>query len=231
LRVAAIPTSKTVFGSDVRIKICGLTQVDEALACLNAGADWIGLNFHARSPRFVGLSRAREMMAALPRPSQAVGLFVDRPAEEVASVARSLGLNAVQLHGNGPPQDLVVLGDLWIIRAFRLGNAADVRRMSDYLIQASELGRSPDAVLVDALIPGQAGGTGTLVANDILSLIPPLPHLILAGGLTPGNVAERIERVGPWMVDVASGVETSPGRKDLHKVRAFISAVRPSNPV
>jgi phosphoribosylanthranilate isomerase len=215
-----------VFGSDVRIKICGLTRVDEAVACVNAGADWVGLNFHVRSPRHVDLERAAEIIAALPRPSQAVGLFVDRPAIEVASVARSLGLMAVQLHGDEPLQDLLILDHLWIIRAFRLASAADVERMSDYLTHAGELGRLPDAVLVDAFVSGQAGGTGTLVAEELLPLLPPLPHLILAGGLTPDNVGERIARVRPWMVDVASGVESSPGRKDLQKVRDFIQAVR-----
>jgi phosphoribosylanthranilate isomerase len=218
-----------VFGSDVRIKICGLTQVDEAVACLNAGADWVGLNFHVRSPRHLDLERAAEIVAALPQPSQAVGLFVDRSALEVASVARSLGLSVVQLHGNEPPQDLLLLEHLWIIRAFRLASAADVHRMSDYLTLADKLGRPPDAVLVDAFVSGEMGGTGTLVADDLLPLLPPLPHLILAGGLTPDNVTERIARVRPWMVDVATGVESSPGRKDPQKVRNFIHAVRSWN--
>jgi phosphoribosylanthranilate isomerase len=90
------------------------------------------------------------------------------------------------------------------------------------------MGRSPDAVLVDAQVPGQAGGTARLVAEHVLAEIPPLPRLILAGGLTPENVAERIARARPWMVDVASGVESSPGRKDPAKVAAFIRAARRS---
>lgn len=98
--------------------------------------------------------------------------------------------------------------------------------MSDYLSQALALGRPPDAILVDAYVSGHMGGTGQLVGEDVLALIPGYPHLILAGGLTPENVAERVERVGPWMVDVASGVESSPGRKDLRKVREFVRAVR-----
>ena len=98
--------------------------------------------------------------------------------------------------------------------------------MSDYLVQAGELGRMPDAVLIDAHVDGLVGGTGTLVADALLPLLPALPRLILAGGLTPENVAERLRRVRPWMADVASGVESSPGRKDLAKVRAFIHAAR-----
>ena len=212
--------------SFVRIKICGLTRFDEARACLAAGADWIGLNFHPGSPRFVPPSRAREIIAALDCPSRIVGLFVNRPAAEVAELAESLGLQAVQLHGDEPAEDLLALGRFRIIRAFRLGGPDDVRAMNEYLDRAETLGRPPDAVLVDALVSGIAGGTGTLLTEDVLGLIPPLPHLILAGGLDPENVAGRIARVRPWMVDVASGVEASPGRKDPAKVAAFVHAAR-----
>jgi len=212
--------------SDVRIKICGLTRVDEAVACVEAGADWIGLNFHPRSPRYVEPGLAAEIISALPRPSPAVGLFVDRPPHEVAAVANDLGLETVQLHGDEPPSDLVGLSHLRIIRAFRLGNAKDVREMSEYLAEAESLGRSPDAVLLDAWVAGQAGGTGTQIAGDLLSSIAPHPRLILAGGLTPENVAGRLRLIRPWMVDVASGVESSPGRKDPDKVRRFLHAVR-----
>jgi phosphoribosylanthranilate isomerase len=215
-----------VHPSDVRIKICGLTRVDEALACLEAGADWIGLNFHPASPRYLDPGRAAEIVAALPDPSRAVGLFVDRPADEVAATAARLGLVVVQLHGDEPPDDPLVLSHLQIIRAFRLGNAADVRRMGEYLARAEGLGRAPDAVLVDAYVPGRAGGTGTAIVDELLPLLPPHPRLILAGGLTPENVAGCCRAVRPWMVDVASGVESSPGRKDAEKVRRFIQAVK-----
>jgi phosphoribosylanthranilate isomerase len=215
-----------VSGADVRIKICGLTQVDEAVACLSAGAHWIGLNFHSQSPRFVTLARGAEIMAALPSPTCAVGLFVDRPASEVSDVAAALRLTSVQLHGNEPPEYLQALDHLWMIKAFRLGSEFDVRAMSDYLAQAGELGRMPDAVLIDAQVDGMAGGTGTLIADALLPLLPAFPRLILAGGLTPENVSERLRRVRPWMVDVASGVESSPGRKDLAKVRDFVHAAK-----
>jgi phosphoribosylanthranilate isomerase len=165
-------------------------------------------------------------VAALPSPARAVGLFVDRPASEVADVAAAVGLSAVQLHGNEPPEYLRALDHLCIIKAFRLGRAADVGAMSDYLVQAGQLGRMPDAVLIDAQVDGIVGGTGTLVADVLLPLLPAFPRLILAGGLTPENVAERLLRVRPWMADVASGVESSPGRKDLAKVRSFIHAAR-----
>ena len=98
--------------------------------------------------------------------------------------------------------------------------------MSDYLARARAIGRLPDAILIDAYVAGQSGGTGATVASDVLDCIPPLPRLILAGGLTPENVAAKVALVRPWMVDVASGVESSPGRKDPAKVAAFVKAAQ-----
>ncbi len=213
-------------GTVIKVKICGVTRVDDALACAAAGADWIGLNFHSRSARRIDSVLAAEIIAALPRSTEAVGLFVDRPPSEVEQVAEQLGLRIVQLHGREPPDDLLSLAHLQVIRAFRLGDADAVARMVLYLRRAEELGRAPDAVLVDAEVPGQMGGTGHSIAADVLSLLPPLPRLILAGGLTPDNVAVRVARVRPWMVDVASGVESSPGRKAPERVLAFIRAAR-----
>jgi phosphoribosylanthranilate isomerase len=210
----------------VRVKICGLTRVDEAVACAQLGADWIGLNFHPASPRCVGADEAQAIVRALPPSTSAVGVFVDRPASEVAELAARLGLGIVQLHGNEPPEDLVTLASFQIIRAFRLDRAGGWRFVSEYMARASALGRAPDAILLDAYVPGRPGGTGSLVSDAVLDVIPPLPRLILAGGLNPENVALRVARVQPWMVDVASGVERAPGRKDLDRVSAFIRQVR-----
>lgn len=210
----------------VRVKVCGLTSVADALACAEAGADWLGLNFHPASSRRVDSSLAAEIVAALPPGCLAVGLFVDRPTAEVAATAARVGLRVVQLHGDEAPEDLRALGRLTLVRAFRLGDDAAVARMAAYLDRAAALGRAPDAVLVDSYVPGQAGGTGHAIASDVLDRLPALPRLILAGGLTAENVADRVARVRPWMVDVASGVESSPGRKDSGRVAAFIRAVR-----
>jgi phosphoribosylanthranilate isomerase len=215
-----------VFLPVIGVKICGLTRVDEALACAGLGANWIGLNFHPGSPRYVLPADAAAIIGALPATASAVGVFVDRPAIQVAELATRVGITIVQLHGHEPPEDLLALGSLQVIRAFRLDRAADWSRVKEYLSRARVLGRVPDAVLVDAYIPGRSGGTGATVSDEVLDSIPPLGRLILAGGLTPDNVAERVARVGPWMVDVASGVEKSPGRKDLAKVAAFIRAAR-----
>jgi len=226
LDLCALAKDLRVSYSGVRVKICGLTCVDDARACAEAGVDWIGLNFHPASPRYVELARAEEIIAALPASLSAVGVFVDRPAQEVAEVAERLGLGIVQLHGQEPLNDLLVLNHLQIIRAFRLERASAWTEVTEYLARAKTMGRLPDAVLIDAYVAGMPGGTGATIANDVLDRVPPLPRLILAGGLTPLNVADRVARVRPWMVDVASGVESSPGRKDRARVAAFIDAAR-----
>ncbi len=210
----------------VRVKLCGLTTLVDALGCAEAGADWIGLNFHPASPRYIAPAVAAEIVSALPATCRAVGLFVDRTPDEIAAIADRVGLSIVQLHGSEPVEDLVALSRFFLIRAFRLGKESALKAMSAYLEHAETLGRSPDSVLIDGYAAGLAGGTGQSIAADLLDALPPLPRLILAGGLTPENVAERVGRVRPWMVDVASGVEASPGRKDPARVAAFLRAAK-----
>lgn len=208
------------------MKICGLTSVEDAVACVESGADWIGLNFHPPSPRCVTPESAAEILAALPDGVTAVGVFVDRPPAEVADLAGRLGLDVVQLHGREPVEDLAALHAFRVIRAFRLRSAEGWRAVSDFLSRAEALGHPADGALVDAYVPGVPGGTGTAIDDSLLEARPPLPRLILAGGLTPANVAERVSRVRPWMVDVASGVESAPGRKDPQRIAAFLRAAR-----
>jgi phosphoribosylanthranilate isomerase len=214
------------FSGTVRVKVCGLTRLADAQECARAGADWIGLNFHPGSLRRVDRSVAAKIVAALPRSAEAVGVFVDRPPAEVGRLASEIGLRIVQLHGQEPPEDLLVLGHLFIIRAYRIEDASAVARMVTDLDVCRAVGRLPDAVLLDAHVPGQAGGTGQTIDAKLLAALPPLPSLILAGGLTPENVASRIALVRPWMVDIASGVESAPGCKDPARVAAFLRAVR-----
>jgi phosphoribosylanthranilate isomerase len=208
------------------VKICGLTCVEDAVACAELGADWIGLNFHPPSPRSVDPSDAASILAALPGHVTAVGVFVDRPPAVVAELADRLGLEVVQLHGQEPPEDVAALGRFRVVRAFRLRPAEGWTIVADFLARAEALGRPPHGVLVDAHVPGVAGGTGMTIDLSLLDAAPPLPRLILAGGLTAENVGDRIQRVRPWMVDVASSVESTPGRKDPTRVAAFIRAVR-----
>jgi phosphoribosylanthranilate isomerase len=190
------------------------------------GADWIGLNFCPSSPRSVSPERAAEISAALPPHTEAVGVFVDPPAELVADVAARVGLEIIQLHGQQTPTDLGSLSQLRLVKAFQLEGKTSWSGVLEYVARARLLGARLEAVLVDAYVPGLAGGTGMTIDDHIFEKVPPLPPLILAGGLTPQNVSERVARVKPWMVDVASGVESAPGKKDLAKVAAFIAAVR-----
>ncbi len=210
----------------MKIKVCGLTTRADAEACLASDVDWVGLNFHAPSPRAVDPGRAAEIRAALAGRAEAVGLFVDRPPAEVVAIAEAVGLDAVQLHGSEPADDLPRLGGLRVIKAFRLAGPGSVAEIRAFLDRAGALGHPPYAILVDAHVPGELGGTGVAIADGLLALIPAHPRLILAGGLTPENVADRVARVRPWMVDVASGVESSPGRKCPGRVAAFAAEAR-----
>jgi phosphoribosylanthranilate isomerase len=210
----------------VKIKVCGLTTPADAIACVEAGVDWVGLNFHPLSPRFVDRGRAAEIRRALGDCLGVVGLFVDRPADEVLATARTIGLDFVQLHGDEPPEYLAELARLQVVKAFRVRDAESASAIVRYVERAEALGHPLHAVLVDAYVAGRSGGTGVAIADDLLGLIPAHPRLILAGGLTPENVAERAAVVGPWMVDVASGVESEPGRKCPERIGAFIAASR-----
>lgn len=215
----------------ILVKVCGLTDASNARACLEAGADWLGLNFHPPSPRSITPDRAATLAAALPPQAELVGLFVDRPITDVAAILCEIpAIRTIQLHGSESVSYLEICRAIpsrpRIIRAFRLQTIADLDAMNAYLRTAADRRASPDAVLVDALVAGQAGGTGQAIPSGLLGSLPDHPSLILAGGLTPSNVAERVQLVRPWMVDVASGVESAPGWKDPQRVAAFVAAAR-----
>jgi len=217
--------------SQVLVKVCGVTDVSNALACVEAGADVLGLNFHPASPRYLPFEAAARIATALAGKAGLVSLFVDRPIVEVAEILQQIQeIRTIQLHGHEDVTYLELCRALptrpQVIRAFRLRDAADVAAMKAYLVDAAASQASPDAVLLDAAVAGQLGGTGQTIPLDLLDGLPDHPRLILAGGLTPLNVAERVARVRPWMVDVASGVESAPGWKDVALVRAFVAAAR-----
>jgi phosphoribosylanthranilate isomerase len=209
-----------------RIKICGITNVDDAVAVALAGADAVGLNFYARSPRHIALDTARQIVAALPKKMVKVGLFVNAAPADTCRVYDSLGLNLIQLHGDEPPEFLAQLGGRPIMRAFRLGTKG-LQPILEYLRRCQELTAMPSLTLLDSLIPGEYGGTGQTadwsVAKQYVAELG-MPPLVLAGGLTPANVADAIRTVRPAAVDTASGVESSPGRKDLAAVASFVQA-------
>lgn len=215
-----------------RIKICGVRDVQTALAAAAAGADAIGLVFVEDSPRVVTLEQARAIIAALPAFVEPVGLFVNRPVEQVMDTAEQLELRTVQLHGDETPGDVAQLTGLRVIKAMSFENAQDA--------QASlQVWQNPPAQLAallfdtpplpDATVPGGSGRSfdwNQLVELMKSATMESLPPIILAGGLTPQNVAEAMERVKPYAVDVSSGVESSRGVKDVEKILRFCQAVR-----
>jgi phosphoribosylanthranilate isomerase len=211
-----------------RIKICGITSVEDALIVARAGADAIGLNFYPRSRRYISFDAAKEIVAALPKEVVKVGLFVNTPPVEVCRVHSALSLDLIQLHGDEPPEYLAQLGDRPVMRAFRV-QPGSLQPVIEYLALCRELRAAPKLILFDSLAPGEYGGTGKTADWTIVRQYAAqagLPSLVLAGGLTPQNVAEAIAAVGPAAVDVASGVESSPGRKDSSAVEAFVRATR-----
>ena len=212
-----------------RIKICGVTSTGDARAAADAGADAVGLNFFRKSRRFIEPESAKQIASSLPAGVTKVGVFVNHAPREIVEIVRQVNLDVVQLHGDEPPALLAELPkSVRIVRAHRCG-ADGLDALSRYLDEAGSSGRMPDAVLIDADAGADFGGTGrradwSLVARQ-RSTFAGLP-LILAGGLSPDNVAEAIAAVRPDGVDVASGVEAQPGVKDHELVSRFISQAR-----
>jgi phosphoribosylanthranilate isomerase len=213
-----------------KIKICGVTSVADALAAIDAGADAIGLNFYQLSKRCIAFDEARRLVDVARARATVVGVFVNESADRIHEICEDTGLSVVQLHGDEPPEFLRLLNrDLEIVRTRRLDDRGLPAIVADLQACRAATGISPDALLIDAAAPGQYGGSGHTVdwrqlevGAAALGTVP----LILAGGLTPDNIAEAIRVVRPHAVDVASGVESSPGKKDAKKVRDFIAAAR-----
>ena len=201
------------------VKICGVTNLEDALAAVEAGADLLGFNFYRRSPRYVSPGEARAVVERLPETVIGVGVFVNEAAPgEVESIAREAGLGTVQLHGDETPEFCRGLRGLKTIKALRVreGFAADACALYP-----------TDAVLLDAYAAGSYGGTGhTFDWTLARQACECVARLYLAGGLTPDNVAEAVGAVRPYAVDVCSGVETSPGRKSFQLMRRFVEQVR-----
>jgi phosphoribosylanthranilate isomerase len=219
----------------VRIKICGLTHPDDVLDAVAAGADAIGFNFYPKSSRFIDSRAAGPLIRRVGPFVEPVGVFVEASMAEMRETAVRLGLRAMQWHGAGlaPNEDSF---PLQLIAAYRVRNEIDLKAIGRDVRHRWMSGNPLGAVLLDAHVPGQFGGTGRTIPWSLLSGFDPGPPLIpaggvpviLAGGLTPENVAEAVRIVRPYGVDVASGVESSPGRKDAEKMRRFVQAVRES---
>ena len=203
----------------LQIKICGLTNLKDVKACVELGADMIGLNFYPQSPRYIEPEIARQIVERIPRSARAVGVFVDASTDEICNTAKRAGIESVQLHGDFSPDTCRELaGKFRVIRAFR----------TDARFQPEDAGAFPDCdVLLDAHHVELRGGTGvTCDWSAARATLPFARFLILSGGLNAQNVACAIAAVAPHAVDVCSGVERAPGVKDYGAIRNFIAAVR-----
>lgn len=197
----------------MNVKICGVTTIEDALMCAEAGADLIGLNFYPKSLRYLSRESASAIAAALralPNPPTLVGVFVNETAETMTAVLDECNLDLAQLSGDEPEDVLTAMG----ARGFKVSRNNQLPLTNNQLL------------LLDAHAPGQYGGTGQTGDWDKAAEMAKQCRLLLAGGLTPDNVAAAVSKVKPWGVDVASGVESSPGVKDRTKVCSFIERAK-----
>ena len=200
----------------VRVKICGITNADDAWAAVDAGADALGFNFYAKSPRYIELENAAKIIRKLPPFVAPVALFVDPTQGQVLGALGACRWGALQFHGDEDPGFLEAFPWDLQIKALRV---KDKRTLN-----LSKMYPRCGAWLIDAVAPGLFGGSGKLGRWDLAASVAKQKPLILAGGLTPENVAEAVKKVKPWGVDTASGVEVDgkPAKKDAKKMRAFV---------
>jgi phosphoribosylanthranilate isomerase len=202
---------------NVRVKICGITDARDAHDAVEAGADALGFMFYKDSPRCLPLPVAAQIIRMLPPFVAKVGVFVNPTAEEVRRAIEGCGLDTLQFHGDEPPEFCRGFG-LKVIKAFRVRDTDSLKPLPGY---------DREAWLLDTHVDGKLGGTGQRFNWELAATAASHGRpVILAGGLTPHNVAEAVRWVKPYGVDVSSGVESAPGRKDVDKVRAFIEAAR-----
>jgi len=197
----------------VRVKICGITTVRDARLAARLGADALGFNFYRRSPRYIRPARAKAIVAALPPFISAVGVFVNEEPEEVSRICRLCGLDAAQLSGDETPADVSGVRGVQRIKGIRVASEQDVGMCRRY---------QAEAFLLDAYVPGEFGGTGEVFNWQLARGAAEFGPVILAGGLTVENVADAIAIAQPYAVDVASGVESAPGKKDKDLMTEFI---------
>jgi phosphoribosylanthranilate isomerase len=211
------------------VKICGMTNLEDALVAVDAGADAVGFVFYEKSPRCVSVETAKEIVAKLPTNVEKIGVFVNEMPEHVSSMTEKAGLTAVQLHGDEYRNaDRYALS----VRTFFSLPVAECLKGFRGSVGSSVMPTFPTfaGVLLDSGTPELRGGTGKAFAwgesRPLVRSLTRLYPVVIAGGLTPANVGQAAELLHPWGVDVASGVEARPGKKDPDKVRAFVRAVR-----
>lgn len=202
----------------VRVKICGITNLEDALAAVDAGADALGFMFYEKSPRHLTAAAAAEIIRRLPPFVTRVGVFVDALESTVRETIALCGLDTLQFHGDEPPEFCRRFAPLKVYKAFRVRGRESLNALTAY---------ETDAWLLDSFSPEKRGGSGVSFEWDLAVEAAKLGRpVILAGGLTPANVADAVRRVRPFAVDVSSGVESAPGIKDTAKMREFIRAAR-----
>lgn len=209
----------------MRIKICGITSYEDAHTACDAGADMLGFNFYPGSPRYISpqaAGRVIERLRAAGAPVAMVGVFVDERAEAIRRVAEACSLDLVQLSGDEPPAVVEALKGK-AFKALRPASLAEAEADAEWY---GGVGVAEPSFLLDSKRAGKYGGTGELGDLDVAAKLAESYRVLLAGGLTPENVADAVARVQPWGVDVASGVESAPGRKDAARVRQFVRAAR-----
>ena len=197
----------------VKVKICGNTNLDDTMAAVQAGADAVGFVFYKKSPRAVEPKTAAEIISCLPPFVAPVGVFVNEELGVVRRIMEDCNIFLAQLHGDESPQYCADLRRS-VIKAIRVRDRRDLERMTSYQVSG---------FVLDAFVEGVPGGTGVMIDWDLVSDAQVVGPIILAGGLTPDNVLEAVRQARPYGVDVSSGVEASPGKKDHAKVRAFIA--------
>jgi phosphoribosylanthranilate isomerase len=197
----------------VKIKICGLTNLADARWAVDCGADYLGFVMVPQSPRFIDPAQVAEICRQLPAAVQKVGVFMNRPATEVMDILAQCGLDIAQLHGDETDDTAVEIGVQRVWKAVSLTNAADISRTADF---------PAAALLVDTAVHGRRGGTGRVGDWALAAALAGKRRIILAGGLNPENVGRAVAAVHPFGVDVSSGVEAKPGRKEPDAVRRFI---------
>ena len=206
------------------VKICGIKTLADALAAVDAGADMLGYNFYPKSKRYISINECVEIQTELVERGMdiiSVGVFVNASYETILTTLEICALNLVQLHGDESPELLAELGE-WAFKAIRPQSAAEALDAAEKYPQRE----NAPALLVDAYHPSAYGGSGVVGDWSLARALAAQAPILLAGGLTPENVGEAVRQVDPWGVDVASGVEASPGFKDVAKISAFIAAAR-----
>jgi phosphoribosylanthranilate isomerase len=200
----------------VKVKICGITSLDDARMAVDAGADALGFVFYDKSPRNINPVAAANIIAKLPPFIQTVGLFVNEEIEQINWTADFCGLDVVQLHGDESPEDCQAVNRR-VIKVFRIQNIVSIDPLKKYQVSG---------YLLDAWSPDAFGGTGRTFNWEIAAAARQYGRIILAGGLSADNVAEALQAVQPYAVDVSSGVESALGKKDAEKVKMFIKRAK-----